>query len=103
MPESDLSKIVSLIMQDPELIERIKGLKSGEETPPPKASEPAAPEEGAVPTSAPVRERARNNGGSERRKTLLHAMMPYVSAERGRAIESMLSIADILDMMKEGS
>ncbi len=104
MAEADLSKIVSLIMENPELIEKIRGLvPKGEETDAPEApthpSERDETETAAPASTEPRGEPSAPNRRSHRRE-LLHALKPYVSDERGRAIESMLSIADILDMMK---
>ena len=101
MAETDLSKIVNLIMQNPELIEQIKKLSEGSEaqnvenpvteeteaTPPPVEKE--------VNTSAEIKD-----NGKIRRRELLSALKPYVSKERGRAIDSMISIADVLDVMR---
>lgn len=101
----DLSKVIGLIMENPALIEQISNLakhKTGddnqteqavavaEEAPIEKESE----EPKAEPTYAPIINQ-RNN-----RAQLLGALKPYVSKERAKAIDSMISIADILDMMK---
>lgn len=97
MAEPDLSRIVNLIMENPKLIEEIKNLGAKDEEA--KEAEEAAPREEeksaeSVPTvSGESISRAR-------RKDLLCALKPYVSEERGRAIDSMMSIADILDMMR---
>ncbi len=94
MAEADLSKIVSLIMENPKLIEEIKSLAE-EKT----ASEPAAAETAAEPAKEP--EAVETFAPQKiRRRDLLCALKPYVSEERSRAIDSMLSISDILDMMK---
>ena len=99
----DLSKVVGLIMENPALIEQISSLarKSAvsqtseenleipEETAPQKAEEVHA-----EPTYA------RAEIGQSNRTRLLCALKPYVSKERAKAIDSMISIADILDVMK---
>lgn len=106
MAEADLSKVISVIMENPTLIEEIrKTLTKAEiseekgDTPPP-VSENAAenelisePSEPSVSTYAPKSKSKRND--------LLRAMRPYLSKERGRAIESMISVADILFALKE--
>lgn len=100
----DISKVIGLIMENPALIEQIANLAK------PKAEEKAveeqevtadeaslpkeAEEPKAEPTYAPVLNQ-RNN-----RAQLLGALKPYVSKERAKAIDSMISIADIIDMMK---
>lgn len=100
----DLGKVIGLIMENPALIEQISNLakqKPSENAPEEQAmateevSLPKEVEEPAVqPTYAPVISQ-RNN-----RAQLLGALKPYVSKERAKAIDSMISIADILDMMK---
>ena len=100
----DLGKVIGLIMENPALIEQISSLakqKVSEETPEEQvmsteeASLPQVAEEPkAQPTYAPVINQRTN------RAQLLGALKPYVSKERAKAIDSMISIADILDMMK---
>jgi len=100
----DISKVISLIMENPALIEQIANLaKSKPEEPPQEAKEDVveevslpkeAEEPKTSPTYAPIMS-PRNN-----RAQLLGALKPYVSKERAKAIDSMISIVDILDMMK---
>lgn len=99
----DLGKVVELIMENPQLIAQISNL--AKQSAPPKTddnSEEAEKTEEAVqtgvesaqPTYAPVEQKRSN------RSQLLCAFKPYVSGERAKAIDSMLAIADILDMMR---
>lgn len=99
----DLGKVVELIMENPQLIAQISNLAKQSAPPQPdNDSEEAEKTEDAVqsslqspqPTYAPA-EHKRSN-----RSQLLCAFKPYVSDERARAIDSMLAIADILDMMR---
>lgn len=93
----DLSKIVSLIMQNPSLIEQISALsrqsESTEEkaekadTPPTDTAEPIAKEVSAAPLMR------------THRQDLLNAMKPYLSENRRVAIDSMSSILDVIDVM----
>ena len=114
MAEPDLGKIIELIMKNPELISKIRELADdggessvpiesadvtveGEEMIAEQKSGDAAEEVAALPKiEAPndTRERSRRN-------ELLRALKPYVSSERGKAIESMMTIADILDLMRK--
>lgn len=100
MAEPDLSKIVNLIMENPEIIEQIKklGEEKGEIKEEPETSEAENPKEDteAVKVSYGISE----NPNKMRRKDLFSALKPYVSEERGRAMDTMMSIADILDMMR---
>ena len=99
----DVSKVISVIMENPKLIEEISALVNSKEASggtveesipekPPELKEEAPPE--SLPTYAPV------GYGRSNRAQLLGALKPYVSKERAKAIDSMLSIADILDMMR---
>ena len=105
----DLSKIVSLIMQNPSLISEIAALASSSE----EATEstesvekvtaaPTEREAKAVVEDRDVKTVARERTHIEsrtRRKELLNAMKPYLSEPRRGAIDSMSSILDILDVM----
>lgn len=102
MADTDLSKIVNLIMENPKLIEEIKSMTSGasersEETvnKEPEAIFEAEATETVKEANAPI-----SRSEKVRRKELLCALKPYVSPERARAIDSMLSVAEILDMIK---
>ena len=100
----DVGKVINLIMENPALIEQISNLAKGQERAAPEeareetASEPVATIEEntqvhSQPTYAKPPERLN-------RAHLLGALKPYVSKERAKAIDSMISIADILDMMR---
>lgn len=105
----DISKIVSLIMENPKLIEQIAGLVKSES---PKAETVEAAEQDAADTqhteaiSEPVAEvsaaptYAESTPAKKNRSQLLCAFKPYVSSERAKAIDSMISIAEILDVMR---
>lgn len=101
----DLSKIIGLIMENPDLIARIQGLAKGEATTSDEAKETAVSNGEVDETSVTIEEKATPTsadyyGPKERRSKLLYAMKPYLSTERAKAIDSMLSVAEILDMMR---
>ena len=92
----DLGKIVSLIMENPDLIARIQGLAKGD-----GAKEAPAPSKTEVETVAPQEvSRPAAIDQKEKRNRLLGAMKPYLSGDRARAIDSVMSVVEILDMMK---
>lgn len=92
----DLGKIVSLIMENPDLIARIQGLAKGEE-----AKEAPKPQKAEAEVAAPVEvSRPAAIDTKEKRNKLLSAMKPYLSSERSKAIDSVMSVVEILDMMK---
>lgn len=103
MADSDLSRIVNLIMENPALIEEIKGLANGGENSggegdvAPKKDGEAEDGVGEVRqySEAMTRESPR-----ARRRELLCALKPYISEKRSQAIDSMLSIVEILDVMR---
>ncbi len=94
----DISKIINLIMENPQIIEQISNLAKNDST---KKSQDASP-----PESEPVNVQATPITNIDRksntRNELLRAMKPYLSESRGRAIDSMLSLSGILDVMKRG-
>ena len=105
---ADLSKILGIIMENPEIIEKIKQMASGNEKTeatsateeaiadqPPK-TEPAT----ASPSEASEASAATRGRDKKRRHDLLCAIKPYVSAERSRAIDTMLSVVEVLEIMK---
>ena len=98
----DVGKVIGMIMENPQLVAQIAAMAKSE-SPPHAESTPTAeaskPQEEISPVStsatySPVSS-ARVN-----RTQLLGALKPYVSEERAKAIDSMLTLADILDMMK---
>lgn len=92
----DLGKIVSLIMENPDLISRIQELAKGED----KKDDSAAEAEAVAVAPAAEVSRIRSIDPKEKRNRLLGAMKPYLSSERAKAIDSMMSVVEILDMMK---
>ena len=95
----DLSRIINIIMENPRLIEEIAALaKSGEQSSEPVAEKEAVAEAPRVEAvAAPTVQRTAVAG---RRGELLGALKPYLSTERAKAIDSMMTIAGILDAMK---
>ena len=96
----DIAKIVSLIMENPKLIEEISAMaKPLEEQ---AVSEPAI-EPQANEADAPPDETKASDEIPEIKKNrtkLLSALKPYVSKERAQAIDSMITVVSILDTMK---
>ena len=92
MPE--LSRIVSLIMENPQLVAQIAQL--AKESPESEdVKEPEEPKTESVSTSLPVHT-------VNRRAALLSAMKPFLSQSRAGAIDSMLTFGEVLDIMKSG-
>lgn len=104
MADMDISKIVSLIMENPKLIDEIKGLAAKEEGASETAEEVVSDTVGETvkesEAEATLGRVLQNSPERTKRKALLKALKPYVSENRGKAIDSMMSVADILDMMK---
>ena len=99
----DISRVISLIMENPQLIEQISALAkadSKEHNEKAEAVETASEEKTDVtPASSPATYSPINQNRVNRAQ-LLGALKPYMSNERAKAIDSMLTIADILDMMR---
>ncbi len=99
MAEADIGKIVSLIMENPDIVEKIKSIAKENnvisEEAPPQTKEDEKEAKEAVAAMAHEADSMRS-----KRRELLCALRPYVSEKRSKAIDSMMNIADILDMMK---
>ena len=99
----DLSRVVSLIMENPGLIEQISNLakqKSDDSPITEEIPEIVAENKGEEAESVASQPLSPPPNGRTNRAQLLGALKPYVSKERAKAIDSMISIADILDMMR---
>lgn len=104
----DLSRIVSLIMQNPDLIRQIEALaKDNSEnteadtqvsTPP----LPAPEETEAVSKTAHASVAVRGADKREKRTRLLSALRPYVSEKRGKTIDTLLGAMDLWDLVGRG-
>ena len=93
----DISKVVGLIMENPHLIEEISKLAADSGT-----KEIADTEKEEAKSEAPLPQPTtykRTDARGQRRSELLSAIKPYLSEERAKAIDSMITIADVLGMM----
>lgn len=115
----DLSKIISVIAENPELVNTVKGLLSSISTQAEKSEteKPKDIEVDSEPVSAHENETEASSDAStvkastkpddshllkkRRRKELLCALKPYVCHERSRAIDTMLSLSEVLEVLKE--
>ena len=95
----DISRIISLIMENPQLVEQISNLAKADSD---ESNEKESNTQESVTTSVPPEQTADHNTKSNTRSQLLRAMKPYLSESRGRAIDSMISISGILDAMRRG-
>ena len=106
----DVGKIISLIMENPGIVEQISALasKSGEskeqvneeiDIPISDTANEEAPTVSAEPVPAPHygNDPSTREG---RRKNLIGALKPYLSPERAKAADSILGVASILEIMR---
>ena len=93
----DLSKIVSTILENPSLVAQISAIaeKSNVKAEEEKESETTSVQDTSVEEAPTVR-----RGKDERRTQLLAAMKPYLSEERSRTIDTMLSIVSVLGAVR---
>ena len=98
MAEADLSKVINLIMENPSLIEQIRSMVSGAEQNEDKESEIKID---TPPPPSPETKDTYTKSHASKRNDLLRAIRPYLSEERAKAIESMITIADILSVAKK--
>ena len=96
----DLSRIVGLIMQNPELISKISELASSpksdtvEELPPTAEAD----EEKDEPTAAAI---SRNDTiKHDRRTSLISAMKPYLSDDRARTLDTMMTVLEMVETVR---
>ncbi|MBQ9084523.1 MAG: hypothetical protein IJY24_02595 [Clostridia bacterium] len=90
----DISKVVSMLMQNPEIIASIGAMLSKGKTDEPSKEEPKEDVEISVTPSEPNVRRKSN------RAALLGALKPYLRESRAGAIDSMISILDVLEIMR---
>lgn len=94
----DLSRVISMIMNNPKLVEEISEMAKGDATADADVPEVATE---AHSTATPASMEARMPGVGRRhdqRVKLLGAMKAYLSPERARAVDTMMNILDILEM-----
>lgn len=92
----DLSSIVSLIMQNPALIEQISALaKQGAK----EVAEPTEEPQSVTSETSGAAQETLTPAAKLHRRELLNAMKPYLSENRRVAIDSMSSIMDVIDVM----
>lgn len=98
----DLGSIIGLIMERPDLISEIKRIAEAKSVDDGKENESTVVED-AVSQPKEVggeSERIREGHSSKRRSDLIRALSPFVSKERHKAMETFLTIADILETMR---
>ena len=108
MSDIELGSVISLIMENPELIAEIKRLaesRDGETDKAPKNTEAEEPIKTAEVIAPPIEAVKPNSDRQKKtrgkRSEFLHALSPYISEGRQKALETFMTIADILDMMRE--
>ena len=91
---SDLGKMVSMIMENPSLMAELRRMAGGVEAEDNRKEE-AAP----VPVVATEPPPARAEGKRERRHRLMGAIREYLSEPRAKAVDTMMSLFDIIDLV----
>ena len=91
----DISTVVNMILENPELVAKISAMAKGEQS----TQETEPKDEASTSASAPPSPDLLNEKRIHRAK-LASAMKPYLSKERAQAIDTMMSIADILEMTR---
>ena len=103
----DISKLVGLIMENPDIIERIRSLTEKSEDA--RESEPIDEEAHKDPTpiaseeddSEPTVTAPKDAEKTKHRHELLCALKPYVSKSRAGAIDTVLGVMDVIAIMKK--
>ena len=101
----DISKIIGVIMENPDIIAKIRSLaESGSEKIGESNSDAVFKTENEEAVSSV---HVNNNQSSsrfeanKRRRALLSALKPYVKEDRAKAIDTMLTVIEVVDVMKE--
>ena len=92
MAELELNKIIGMIMENPELVEKIKAMS--------KSSETSSTETSEIPSTTHQVKIAPSSHGRSKRTELLRALETFLSEERKKSLETMITIVDVLDSVK---
>ena len=104
----DLSRIVSLIMQNPDLIGQIESLanqnseQKNDTDDNLSAGESSHEESKEMAASLPASVGTPIASKREKRTHLLSALRPYVSEKRGKTIDTLLGALDLWDLVGKG-
>lgn len=102
----DISKIIGIIMENPDIIEKIKSIAEKNDTAIASSKENTAAAPVIAESKTDTEEKKSSdstydkNAVKKRRHELLSALKPYVRSERAKAIDTMLSVIDVIDIMK---
>ncbi len=97
----DISKVVEIIMENPDLIERIgMMMKEGSDGDQSEKAEALPPKDGEGEKEASAPAQGSAEARRHNRTRLLGAMKPYLNESRVKAIDTMIGIVDALDMMR---
>lgn len=96
----DISKIISVIMENPDLVKQIAALINNNQEIEPTQTVHTDSEQASlsVESASDTRQITAHRIRPERTQ-LLTAMKPYVRESRGKAIDTMVGILDILDVI----
>lgn len=94
----DLQKLISVIMENPALIAEISSLASGIKDSESKEPPAELPEES--PATKEASTEPRGIGVDGRRNKLLYALKPYLSKERQNAMDTVITVLDVLHTVK---
>jgi hypothetical protein len=92
MAELELNKIVGMIMENPELVEKIKAMGNAA-----KESDTAVKEAAEPTVEVPAQSFTPRHS---KRTEILRSLETFLSEERKKSLETMITIADILDNVK---
>ena len=92
MAELELSKVVNMIMENPELVEKIRSL--GMEKDVHEVEKAEIPQEKTAPVIS------LHNEKSSKRRELLSALKSFLSEDRQKSLESIMNVADVFDAVR---
>lgn len=93
----DLQKVISVIMENPSIVAEISSLISGKKEEGSDEKQTAKEEPKKVSESASVSIPTVDSG---KRNKLLYAMKPYLSEPRQNAVDTVITVLDVLHTMR---
>ena len=100
----DLSGLLARVTEKPQAMAMLSSLLGGVAQPPPKeTSAPTPPREEDGTSAVLARPKSpHKDGKAEQRRRLLIALKPFLSRERGQALETLLAVLDAISLLPRG-
>lgn len=101
----DLSEILARVTENPQAMAMLSSLLGGNNTQSPHKESESSPTPMAEESKASVpaiSSKPHKDGKAEQRRRLLIALKPFLSRERGQALETLLLVLDAISLLPRG-